>query len=300
MILITGAAGFLGKYVTKFFQNEGLKIIPTDIKISEGIRNLCVTNFSQIDSFIKKNRPEVVIHLAALTGATGKGGGFESLKSPFEYFQVNVLGVLNIFEACRKNNIKKIIYMSSFSSYGITFDAITEETPLNPNNPYGFSKVCGELIARNYATNYDIKTIIFRAPLLCGEGQKEINALREFVIACTKNEPIVIWGKGSHLREWVHPEDAANAFFKATEFIKKMKNPYEIFILGNKPISMKSLAEKTVKIVGKGSIQFLNQEKIVFDQYTNTKKIKTILDWEPKITVEAIIRRVIADLSNSS
>jgi len=274
MILITGAGGFLGKHVTKFFQNEGLEIIPTDTKISEEIQYLDVTNFSQIDSFIKKNCPEMVIHLAALAGATGKGGSFESLKSPFEYFQVNVLGVLNIFEACRKNNIKKIIYMSSFSPYGVTFDEITEETPLNPNNPYGSSKACGELIAKTYATNYDIKTIIFRAPLLCGEEQKEVNALREFVISCTKNEPIVLWGKGSHLREWIHPEDAANAFLKATEFIKKMENPYEIFNLGNKPISMKSLAEKTVKIVGKGSIQFLNQEKIVFDQYTNTKKIK--------------------------
>ena len=240
-----------------------------------------------------------MIHLAALTGSTGKGGGTESIKDPFNYLRANVLGTLCVFESCRLYNVKKLIQMSSASPYGLTKTAITETTPLNPTNPYGFSKACADMVATCYALCYGIKTVIFRAPLLCGEGQKELNALREFVLSIKKGEAIVVFGKGEHVREWLHPKDVVDAFLKALTYFDRMSNPYEVFVLGNKPISMRNLAELIIKTAGRGHIEYSQSTKQVFDQYTNARKAKVILGWEPRISTDDIIRRVVKDILES-
>ena len=193
--------------------------------------------------------------------------------------------------------MKKVIHMSSFSPYGVTKEAVTEATLFNANNPYGASKVCCEEIAKCYAMKYGIKTVIFRAPLLCGEGQQELNALREFAYSVKKGEPIVLLGEGKHVREFVHPSDVARAFSLSIPYIDLMKNPYEIFVLGNKPISMKDLAHLVVKTSGK-EVPVIHKEAnlFVFNQWTDRSKVEQILGWKPEITVEEIVKRVIADI----
>jgi nucleoside-diphosphate-sugar epimerase len=296
-IVVTGGAGFLGQYVVERLKNERLEVIPVDINPrTPETKYLDVTDFLQTNSLFATVKPDVVIHLAALAGSTGKGGGAESMKDPYNYFRVNVMGTLNIFEACRRNNICKVIHMSSFSVYGVTKEVITEETPLNPNNPYGFSKACGELIAKCYAMNYGIKAIIFRVPLMCGEGQRELNALREFVLSVKEGKPIVIFGEGKHVREWLHPIDVTDAFIKAVKYFDRMTNPYEVFILGNKPISMKDLAQLVIENMGKGYVEHHPSTRQVFDQYTDASKAKRLLGWEAKISVEEIVKRVVMDI----
>jgi len=186
--------------------------------------------------------------------------------------------------------------MSSFSLYGATREAITEKTQFNPNNPYGFSKACGELVATCYAMNYGLKIIIFRAPLICGGGQQELNALREFVLSVKEGKPITVFGEGKHVREWVHPFDVADAFVKALSYFDQMVNPCEVFILGSKPVSMSELAQLVIKIVGKGHVEHRASTSQVFDQYTDSDKAKRLLGWEATIPIEEIVREVVQDI----
>lgn len=298
-VLITGGAGFIGSWAYKELKSRGFDVISTDIcpEANQTCR-LDVREYSEVERFLKTEKPDAVLHLAALTGSSGRGGYSESLKQPWEYLYVNYVGTLNVFEACRKANITKAIYLSSFSLYGITQGAITEETPSNPRNPYGYSKKCAEEVVKCYATEYGVKSIIFRAPLVCGEGQREMNALREFVKAVLNGHEIVIFGNGSHVREWVHPIDLASAFIKGIEYFSIMESPYEIFVLGSKPISMSDLLSQIIKFAGKNgvSITFKPEEK-VWDQFTDWKKAKETLGWEPQISVSEIIRRVVGELS---
>jgi UDP-glucose 4-epimerase len=303
-LAITGGNGFLGKYIVKKFREEGHIVVACDISINDklkhiqnGERHLDVTDTSDVDWLFYELKPDLVIHLAALAGAIGKGGGAESVHDPFNFFRVNVLGTLNVFESCRTHDVKKVIHMSSFSPYGITHWSINETNPLNPNNPYGSSKLCAEEIAKCYASRYGIKTVIFRAPLICGEGQRELNALREFVVSVKKGEPIVLLGEGTHLREFVHPSDVANAFVSAALYLDHMDKPYDIFVLGNTPVSMKDLANLVVKSSEK-KVPIVHNESTaqVFDQYTDTSKVRRVLGWQPKISVEEIVKRVLADI----
>jgi len=297
-ILLTGAAGFLGRWVYKKLKEERFMVRTTDIK-SHCDFSADITNFNKVTTLIKDLKPDLIIHLAALAGASGRGGGYESFKDPYEYTRVNTLGTLNVCEASRLYNVRKIIHMSSFSIYGVTNEAINEETPLNPNNPYGYSKTCAELIVKNYATNYNVKSIIFRAPLICGENQEELNALREFVSCILDGNDIEIYGLGTHVREWLHPLDVADAYVKAIKYFDTMKDPYEIFVLGSKPISMAELAKRIIKRIGKGEIVYVEKKKQVFDQYTDHSKAQRKLKWSPKIEIDEIIERVIKDLEHA-
>lgn len=298
-ILVTGGEGFVGKTVVGLLRTEGHNVISIDSSSEDKSMKVDVTNRNQVKTAFTIFKPEAVIHLASLAGATGKGGGAESIKFPHEYFHVNLNGVLNIYETCRELEINKVLCMSSFSPYGIARCPIDEETTFSPNNPYGSSKACVEEIAKCYAINYGIKTLILRPPLICGEKQKEMNALREFVYSAILNKPITIFGEGKHVREFIHPQDIARAYSAGLNYLERMEKPYDIIILGNKPISMNKLASTVIRYVGKGVIEIKPVTNSVFDQFTDHSKAKRVLGWTPKISTNEIVQRVIEDIKSS-
>lgn len=296
-IAVTGGAGFLGKFVMKLLRENGHEATPIDIAENDGI-TADLSVYSHARAALAQINPEAVIHLAALAGATGKGGGAESLKVPHEFFKVNTMAALNVFEACRELNIKKVECMSSFAPYGKAPCPITEDTPLDPNNPYGGSKQNVETIAKVYARCFGIKTLIFRVPLMCGENQRELNALREFAIAAFHDEPIVLWSDGLTLREFVHPSDVAHAYVAGLKYLDSMTEPYEVFVLGNTPVSMKDLARKVIGAVGKGKLEYLSEKPKLFDQWTKRGKVESKLGWFPKISVDEIVERVVREMKD--
>ena len=294
-VLVTGGAGFLGRYVIDRLTKGGYDVISVDVNSSgEKTRLLDITNPQAVNAIFSSTMPDIVIHLAARTGSSGKGGGRESIHDPYGYFRTNVMGTLTVLEACRLHSIRRLIHMSSLSPHGITKGPIDETTPFNPTNPYGFSKECAELAVKCYANNYGIKTLIFRAPLLAGEKQVEENALQEFVRSVKRGHPIIIRGDGSHVREWLHPIDVVEAFLKGITYLDSMTSSYEVFVLGNRPIAMKELARVIIGKVG-GKICY-QDDNCAFDQYTDTNKVETILRWKPKVQVQEIVERVIADI----
>jgi UDP-glucose 4-epimerase len=286
-ILVTGGRGFLGSHTCQILEEQGYEVIDTDIQ-GDGT-HLNVADFHQVEEVFSESRPEVVIHLAALVA------GGPSKSKPYEYFMVNTLGTINVLEACRRNNIQKLIHMSSFSIFGKTVDTITESTPLQPANPYGGSKASAEYVVKTYSRCYDIKTLIFRACLIAGEEQNEYNAIQEFVDCALKSEPLLIFGSGDHKREWIHPSDVARAFVLGTKHLQSLDQPFDTFNLGSgEPISMKRLAEKILEISGSSSeIVHKDYSGVRFDQITDTSKVRETLDWKPKVSLKEIISRVI-------
>lgn len=292
-ILVTGSNGFIGKFLIEKLKGERLETISTDIKTDENTCYLDVLNLKNLKNFLQEKKPVVLIHLAAATGATGKGANEESIKNPFKYFKTNVLGTLNIFEACRICNIKKIIFVSSVTATATNDKPIQEDSPFNPATPYSFSKAAAEMIAISYSKLYGIKTIIFRLPIICGENQSELNALREFVDNARKGKPLLVYGDGSHVREWLHPIDVCEAIFKGLNYFNRFNNECEIFVLGGNPMTMKDLASTVLKKIGNCDIIYQNKGIPEISIYTNTKKAEEFLEWTPRISVEEIISRII-------
>jgi nucleoside-diphosphate-sugar epimerase len=298
-IIVTGGAGFVGRSVVKQLRSEGHEVISADIATSDDGIKIDVADRFQLKAALERTKPETVVHLAALAGANGRGGGAESLKHPYEFINVNVNATLSVYETCRELGISHILCMSSFSPYGVARCPINEETPLRPNNPYGVSKMCVEEIAQCYSVLYGVKTVMFRVPLICGEGQKEMNALREFVTSALRDDPIVILGEGKHVREFVHPQDVAKAYSAGIKYVYEMEKPYEVFVLGSEPISMKELAELIIRNIGKGSIEYRPSTSQVFDQFTDHTKAMRVLGWASTVSIDEVVNRVVQDVRSS-
>jgi nucleoside-diphosphate-sugar epimerase len=300
-VLVTGAAGFVGSWIMKEIPSLGLEAVGTDKTGSAGIEAADITDKAQLLHVVNQVKPDAVLHLAAISGSTGKNEAEQSLRQPHLNFSVNAFGTLNVVEVCRILQVKNILYMSTFAVYGRVAKEnlpITENTPTSPEHAYAISKLQGEQIVQSYSIDYGLKSVIIRAPFIVGERQLERNVVQEFIESARMGKPLVIYGSGSHSREFLHPVDLASVFAKAVEYINGSSLHSELFVVGNAPVTMQQLAEKVVNEVGSGSVEFAKMSSDrTFDQVTSTGKARELLSWEPRISIDEIIHRIVSDYS---
>lgn len=296
-VLVTGASGFVGAHIASGLLKKGFEVVTTDRTPRPGNLPADITDYQQINSVVARSRPDAVIHLAAICGTSGTNEVEQSMRQPILNFQTNIGGTANVLEACRVNGVKKIVYMSSFAVYGKTGKdrlPITEETATSANHAYAVSKLGGEEVVKTYSKDFGIKSVIFRTPNIAGEFQKERNVLREFIECAQAGKPLVIYGDGSHIREFIHPLDLTAAFANALSFLDGSLNPSVMFVVGNKGIQAKELATRIIARTGKGEIEYHpNPLGVTFDQYSDFSKATALLSWNPRITVDDIIDRII-------
>ena len=302
-ILVTGAAGFIGRWAWSELSKTH-QVTGTDKVAVAGGEQVDITDFEQLDALFKHLRPDAVIHLAAISGSTGKNEIEQSLRQAHLNFLTNAQGTANICEACRLNDVKRLIYMSSFAVYGRTDRdrlPITPSTLVALEHAYATSKYMGELAVRTYSNDFGIKSVVFRAPFVAGEHQNERNVLLEFIQSAVLGQDLIIYGKGEHVREFLHPIDLVAAFDSALAHMDDFQEPSETFVVGNSPIKMKELAQLVVNMVGKGNVEHIEQVvDRAFNQYSDFSKTSQSLGWHPKIGVEEIIERILkSDFANS-
>ena len=279
---ITGGKGFLGGYAAEALSDHEVEISDVD--------TLDVTDQAATIEAMRSSAPDVVCHLAGLIGAN------PSLREPRRYFEVGCTGTMNVLEACRVAEVSGFVFLSSLTVHGQTAGgAVTEESLMAPRHPYAGAKAAAELVVQTYARCYDIKAAILRPTLIAGEGQKEPNAVSDFVETVNRGEPIEIYGDGSHKREWLHPADVAAAVRAAVDYVVDPASPdCETFIISSGvPISMAEIAEKVIAQIGKGELVFQPSTRQVFDLCTSPERAKSELKWAPQVSIDEIIKRVI-------
>ena len=276
----------------------GHEVVGTDKVEKEGLVQADITDFVQIKDIIQRTKPDAVVHLAAISGSTGKNEIEQSLRQAKQNFEVNSQGTVNICEACRLHSVGKIIYMSSFAVYGRTGPdrlPITPDTPISLRHAYANSKYMGELAVRTYCEDFGIKSVIFRAPFVAGERQNERNVLLEFIQSAQHGEDLVIFGQGNHVREFLHPVDLASAFEKALNLLEDSESPCETLVVGNQPITINDIAQLVVSKVGRGKVEHKVQAvDRAFNQYSNYTKTTRMLNWTPTIQIEEIVERILS------
>mgnify|MGYP005652160377 CR=1 FL=1 len=250
-ILVTGGAGFIGKYLVKslLLNNNSITIFDNfsnsskdsinflknkDVKIIEGD----IRKIQEISNAIKNQ--EIVIHLAAKISVV------DSINNPSETFQVNVNGTKNILTACEKHRVKKLIVASSAAVYGESLPnlKLTEKSQTNPISPYGESKVKMEHEIREFESKHEISCIILRFFNIYGIGQSPEYAgvITKFVERITQNKSLEIFGDGLQTRDFVAIDDVINSIHNAISFGKS--GTYNI--ASGKIITIKELAEMMI------------------------------------------------------
>lgn len=252
-ILVTGGAGFIGSNIVELLVQKGHKVTVYD-NLSTGSRdNLqgIIHQFIEGDILDAEKlndackNIEVVYHLAASVGRQ------KSIDFPIQDANTNLIGTINLLEAISMNGVKKIIYSSSAAIYGeLLTDVIDENHPINPDSPYGVTKLAAEKMIFAYAGLYGFTAIALRYFNIYGKNQKYDlygNVIPIFVNRILKDEPIIIYGDGEQTRDFLNVKDVALANFLALEC--KDSN---VFNLGSgSRITINKLAEmigQTLKI----------------------------------------------------
>jgi UDP-glucose 4-epimerase len=221
-VLITGAAGFLGTHLTRYLLDHGYEVRGVD-NYAHPIANRDwhpklplardVTDPHWLDGIVLNEAilpNDVVVHLAATISVN------LSVDQPEMAVRNNILGTLNVLEACRKRDLK-LVYASSCEVYGsCQCDApMDEEHPLNPQSPYGASKLAGEYLCRTYRKIYGLQVNITRCFNFYGPYQREDDygaAIAIFTRRVLNGESPVVFGDGLQTRDYTYVDDIVRAY----------------------------------------------------------------------------------------
>jgi GDP-4-dehydro-6-deoxy-D-mannose reductase len=171
-VVIVGAAGFVGKYLTREFEAAGHSVVTADLP------EVNLQNAPQVEALIEGAKPDAIVNLAAISSVGA------SWKCPADTISVNVNGTLNLLEAIRKHAPHaKTLLIGSAEEYAIPEGnkALKETDPLEASNPYGISKIAQENFAQLYRKKYGMQIVCTRSFNHTGVGQTTTFALPSFV-----------------------------------------------------------------------------------------------------------------------
>ena len=218
-VLITGGAGFIGSHLA-----EKLVTLNAQVTILDNLSTGKIENLNQIKdkiNFIQgdirsaktcdlatKNQ-DLIFHEAAFVSAA------QSCEKPYECYEINVHGTLNILDAANKNKVEKLIFASSAAVYGNTNQACQENMICEPESPYGASKLTGEKYCQLVSQNSKLQTLSLRYFNVWGDRQDPngtyASAIAKFKQDMQANNPITIYGDGLQTRDFVHVSKIVNA-----------------------------------------------------------------------------------------
>lgn len=220
--LVTGGAGFIGSNLVSLLLDEGHQVTVLDNLSSGYRRNL--SSFPQIcfiegdvrdDTAVEKSARdvEVIFHLAASVGNS------RSIEFPVEDSEINVLGTLRILEAARRAGTRKVVFSSSAGIFGeLKTLPIREDHPVEPDSPYGASKLGAEKLCLAYSKLYDLESICLRYFNVYGVNQRYDaygNVIPIFAHRMLHGLPIIIFGDGEQTRDFVNVRDVVHANYRA-------------------------------------------------------------------------------------
>ena len=220
--LVTGGAGFIGSNIVRLLVEEGHEATVIDNMLSGYRSNLDglgqvrvvegdVRSVSDIEGAVEG--ADVVFHLAASVGNK------RSIEMPVDDADINVIGTLQVLEAVRKYGVRKVIVSSSAGIFGELKTLPIDEThPLEPDSPYGASKLCAEKLCLAYGRLYGFDAVALRYFNVYGVNQRYDaygNVIPIFADRLVKGEPLTVYSDGEQTRDFVNVADVARANYSA-------------------------------------------------------------------------------------
>ena len=296
--LVTGAEGFIGSHLVKFLQREGWNVVGTyRLNGSYSFPKLprlefvdCdLRNGQRVEQAFREYKPTHVFHLGAQSLPT------VSWADPLGTFESNIIGSLHLFEAVRRQKRPPVVVSAcSSAEYGnVPASAIPvkEGQPLLPLHPYGISKVCLDLLAREYFLDYHVPAVNIRLFNTTGPG-KTNDAPSDFVrqIARIKKglqKPVIEVGNLKPLRAFLDVHDTVLGFYLAA---LKGKRGEAYNLCATKTHTIGEMLRVAIRLSGvKAEVREAKRlirpsdEKII---YGDTKKIRKDTGWKPQRTLE--------------
>lgn len=307
MILVTGAAGFIGSHLCEKLLANNFNVVAIDNfdpfydpEIKK--RNLqefrdhphfefydaTITDMPALEKIFSHHQFSHIVHLAA------KAGVRPSIEQPIAYKTANIDGTLNLLEMARLHKIDRFIFASSSSVYGNNKKTPFSETdPVdNPISPYAATKKAGELICYTYHHLYKINVAALRFFTVYGPRQRPEMAIHKFTRQIDSGEPVQLYGYGRPRRDFTYIDDIMQGVMSA---IKNVQG-YEIFNLGeSQTISTSELIAVIEKNLGTKAIRndVEMQPGDVDITFADITKAQKILDYKPSTSIESGVAKFV-------
>lgn len=301
-IFITGAAGFIGHNVVRFFEQQGIECFGVDnlttygfvpqnelnYLVKERYKKIRATplvadirNTLDIRTRISIFNCDTIVHLASFPRQKVVS------QNPVEASEVMSTGLINLLEAARTNKkIKRFVYISSSMVYGDFETDVTEEAQCSPIGQYGIMKYMGEKLVEDYARQYGFEYVIIRPSAVYGELDVEDRVVSKFMLGAMRGETLKVKGANEVL-DFTYVEDAARGIVQATLSQNSANKIYNITRSSERQYTLKDAAELAISIAGKGTLE-LQDRDLSFPKRGRLNISRAIEDFNyaPKINVE--------------
>lgn len=333
-ILVTGIAGFIGSRVAQILAQRGDVVIGVDnindyydvrlkyarlcellgVTIKDGkmefgkeyqsilFNNLkfircSIDDKKSLDSLFEKTHFDIVLNLAAQAGVR------YSITNPYAYLQSNIVGFLNILEACRNYNVPKLVFASSSSVYGLN-----EKVPYNeedkvdtPVSLYAASKKSNELMAHSYGKLYGIQCIGLRYFTVYGPWGRPDMSPMLFANAMREGKPIKVFNNGDMIRDFTYIDDIAEGTIRAIDKdIPEAKQEngvaYRIYNIGcSTPVKLMDFISEMEQAYGKKAIKKFcpMQPGDVYQTNSDTTRLEVEMGYKPHTSLHEGIKHFI-------
>jgi nucleoside-diphosphate-sugar epimerase len=309
-VLVTGCAGFIGSNVCSLLIDQGNTVVGLDdlndaydvrlkhwrldkLKLKKGFdfHLLDIRDKAALEQCLESYQPrssfDAIINLAARAGVR------QSVADPWIYYETNVIGTVNLLELCRKYAINKFVLASSSSVYGDSSrmpfkESSNTDTPLSP---YAASKKATEALAYSYHFLYKLDVTVFRYFTVFGPAGRPDLSIFKFIRQISEGQEITVFGDGSQTRDFTYVDDIARGTVLAIKPIG-----YEIINLGNNhPYELNQIITIIETQLGQKAKRLYTppHPADVPATWADISKAKTLLDWQPRVSVEEGIQNTV-------
>ncbi|HFB2047763.1 MAG: NAD-dependent epimerase/dehydratase family protein [Hyphomicrobiaceae bacterium] len=311
-VLVTGAAGFIGFHVARHLLEKTMSVIGFDnvndyydIELKEARLDVLRTyskfkfvrselhNKDSVNQVFKTYHPDIVINLAAQAGVRF------SLTNPYAYVESNIVGFLNILEACRHNKVKHLIFASSSSVYGGNTQVPFSETDdtEHPVSFYGVSKKSNELMAHSYAYQYGLPVTGLRFFTVYGPWGRPDMAYFKFVRSILAEKVIRVFNYGNHVRDLTYIDDIVEVILRIIDLPPaNAMVPYYIYNVGNSaPVTLVNMIEILEEELGKTAKKelFSMQTGDMVATWADTNSLRERINFSPSTPVNLGLREFV-------
>lgn len=300
-ILITGGAGFIGvNFVHKFLElGQNVYLIEKpgiDLWRLENIKDkikidfIDIADYDKLQSFVLKLKPQIILHFAAAGTYTRRQ---EDIKNIID---TNLLGTINLLNACSQIKFECLINSGSSSEYGLKDGPMKESDLLEPNNLYGITKAASTMYCQYMAKKLGLPITTMRLFSVYGYFEEKERLIPQVIKNCLEDREIEL-SSPNFVRDFIFIEDVIDAYLAIIKNISKVKG--EILNLGTgKQTTINKVVSMVKKITNSASIPKYGQIKSALNEpktwVADISKIKNLLGWQPKYDLEKGLRKNIA------